>query len=126
MIVRLIILIFLSLQYAYSSESSVYEGDTTFFVGLIGPQFVVQHGLNLQLTHQFSKTWSIDVETGGYRTNSTPPVIQTSYVSLGISTFLNQFETITNLFNLKAPLFIRSSYSYHDDFNVISTGHVDV
>lgn len=105
---------------SYSSESIVNKGDTTLFLGTIGPLFVVQHGLNIQLSHQFNKTWSLDAEGGEYNTNSTSPIINTAYASLGLSLFIQDLAPIRDYVNFGAPVFIKTSYSYHDDKKMIT------
>lgn len=98
-----------------SGELIVNKNDTTLFLGLIGPLFAVQHGLNIQISHQVDKSWSLDAEGGEYSTNSVPPIIDTSYASIGASFFINEMKFVRDYFIIKAPIFIRTSYSYHDD-----------
>ncbi|PIP95026.1 MAG: hypothetical protein COW00_17975 [Bdellovibrio sp. CG12_big_fil_rev_8_21_14_0_65_39_13] len=71
--------------------------------------------MNLQLSYQFKPSFSIDAESGGYRSGSTSPSIKTSYASIGTSFFLNEVSNLKEQFENLGPLFLRTSYSYHDD-----------
>lgn len=128
MIERIFILVALTLasQSGLSQEAKVNAGDTSLFLGTIGPLFVVQSGLNFQLTHQFDQSWSLEAEAGEYTSGSTSPSISTSYASLGASYFLNTIESLQKLINLKAPAFIRLSYGYRDEKNQFARGKKNI
>lgn len=117
---KFITIIFIGLFWAgnfFSATAAINAKDTTLFVGTIGPLFVVQSGINIQLTYQYSLIWSLDLEWGRYNTGSTSPSVETIYSSVGTSFFLKELPIIHKYFSNMTPPFFRISYSYHDEKN---------